>query len=156
VDGYQELKSELWIDSHRGIRLRLFKQSGTNTVEVVDAVKREVDLINEEYDGRVKLTVLADSSEFIKAAVTNVQSSVLQGAALAVFILLFFLRNVRATLVVATAIPISVLATFALMYSMDVSLNVISLGGLALGVGMLVDGAIVILENTYRKREEGL
>ncbi len=156
IDTYEELTSELWIDGEKGIRLRISKQSGSNTVEVMDALEKELDVINQEYDGRVKLTVLYNSADFVKAAVTNVQDSVIQGAGLAVLVLLFFLRNVRATLVVATAIPISVLATFALMYSAGVSLNVISMGGLALGVGMLVDGAIVILENTYRKREEGL
>ncbi len=156
VDGYRELTNELWVDGQKGIRIRVSKQSGSNTVAVMDALEEEIATINAEYDGRLTLTVLDNSADYVKAAVTNVQDSVIQGGALAIFILLLFLRNVRATLVVATAIPISVLATFALMYSANVSLNVISMGGLALGVGMLVDGAIVILENTYRKREQGL
>ncbi len=155
ADTFQELQSELWVDGEPGIRIQISKQSGTNTVEVVEGLRREIAAINADYDGRLTLTVLSDNAEFIRAAVTNVQSSVLYGAGLAVFVLLFFLRNLRATLVVATAIPISVLATFALMFWADVSLNVISMGGLALGVGMLVDGAIVILESIYRKREEG-
>lgn len=156
VDGYQELQSELWVDGDPGLTMRVSKQSGTNTVEVMEGVRREVEAINRDYQGRLNLVVLSDGSTFIKAAVTNVQGSVVYGAGLALLVLLFFLRNVRATLVVATAIPISVLATFSLMFAADVSLNVISMGGLALGVGMLVDGAIVILENAYRKREEGL
>ncbi len=156
VDTFRELQSELWVDGDPGIRMRISKQSGTNTVDVVEALRREIADINEDYDGRLRVTVLSDSADFIRAAVTNVQTSVLYGAGLAIFVLLFFLRNLRATLVVGTAIPISVLATFGLMFAWDVSLNVISMGGLALGVGMLVDGAIVILESIYRKREEGL
>ena len=156
VDTYQELTSELWVDGGRGIRIRISKQSGSNTVEVMQALEKELEAINQDYDGRLKLTVLYNSADFVKAAVTNVQSSAFEGAGLAVLVLLFFLRNVRATLVVATAIPISALATFGLMYSAGVSLNVVSMGGLALGVGMMVESAIVILENTYRKREDGL
>ncbi len=155
VDGFQEQNAELWVDGHTAIQMRVSKQSGTNTIEVAEALKAEVDAINADYDGRLTLTVIQDGSTFISASVTNVESSALYGAALAVLILLFFLRNVRATFVIATAIPISILATFALMYSADISLNVISLGGLALGVGMVVDGAIVILENTYRRLEDG-
>src|SRR5690606_27341689 len=86
----------------------------------------------------------------------NVRQSAVYGAVLAVLILLVFLRDLRATTVIALAIPFSVLATFALMYFSGTSLNLISFGGLALGIGMLVDNAIVILENIYRKREEGL
>src|SRR5690606_6275687 len=132
------------------------KQSGANTVEVAEAVKQELARLNQEYSGRAKLTMLWDSSDFIKAAVTNVQSSAGMGALLAVIVLLFFLRNIKATLVVATAIPLSIVATFGVMYFRGMTLNVISFGGLALGIGMLVDGAIVILESIYRKRGDGL
>ncbi|HZA50517.1 MAG TPA: efflux RND transporter permease subunit [Myxococcaceae bacterium] len=156
VDAYQELQAELWVDGVPGIRLRVAKQSGTNTVEVMEGVRAEMEAINRDYAGRLRLSVLSDGAAFVQSAVTNVQRAVLYGAGLALFVLLFFLRNVRATLVVATAIPISLLATFALMERGGVSMNVISLGGLALGVGMLVDGAIVILENSFRKMEDGV
>lgn len=155
VDTFQELKNELWIDGDTGIRLQVSKQSGANTVEVAKVLHKEIREINREYDGRLHLTVLEDSSDYIQASVTNVQSSALYGSALAIFILLAFLRNIRATFVIAIAIPISVMATFALMYASNISLNVISLGGLALGVGMLIDNSIVILENVYRKLEAG-
>ncbi len=155
LDTFREVRSELWIDGEPGIRLMIFKQSGANTVEVAEALRREIDAINRDYDGRLALSMLWDSSDFIEAAVTNVQSSALVGAALALLVLLVFLRDLRATLVVGVAIPLSILATFGLMYFFGITLNVISFGGLALGVGMLVDAAIVILENIHRRREQG-
>ena len=97
----------------------------------------------------------SDSAEFIRAAIDNVKSSALQGAALAVLVLLVFLRSFSSTLIIAVAIPVSVISTFALMYFYGFTLNTISFGGLALGVGMLVDNAIVVLENIFRHREEG-
>jgi len=155
VDSYQEVTSELWIDGNPGIRLRVAKQSGANTVEVIKNLREEVERINQEYEGHLALTFLMDSSEFIKQSITNVQSSALYGAILALIILMVFLRDWRSTVIISTAIPISVLATFSLMYFYGFTLNVISFGGLALGIGMLVDNAIVVLENIYRKREQG-
>lgn len=156
VDSIRRIRSRLWIDGVEGIRLRIFKQSGANTVEVADTLKSELEHLNQRYAGRAQLSFIWDSSEFIRASVTNVQSSAGYGALLAVVVLLLFLRDLRATLVVATAIPVSIIATFAVMHFQGMTLNVISFGGLALGVGMLVDGAIVILESIYRKREDGL
>jgi len=156
VDGIQELQSELWINGDPGIRLSISKRSGANTVEVAELLKREIERINAEYDGRLRIDVLFDASEFIEASVLNVESAARDGALLAVLILLLFLRNLRATFVIGIAIPISILATFALMFAAEISLNIISLGGLALGVGMLVDNSIVILENIFRKLELGL
>ena len=155
VDTYRELNSELWIDGELGIRVMVYKQSGANTVEVVEELREEIERVNRDYRGNVSLEVLWDSSSFIRSAVTNVQSSALVGAALAIAVLLLFLGDLRATAVVATSIPLSVLATFGLMYFWGITLNVISFGGLALGIGLLVDAAIVILENIHHKREEG-
>jgi HAE1 family hydrophobic/amphiphilic exporter-1 len=156
VDTYRELNSELWIDGEPGIRVMVYKQSGANTVAVVEELRAEIERVNRDYRGNVSLEVLWDSSSFIESAVTNVQSSALVGAALAVVVLLLFLGDIRATMVVATSIPLSVLATFGLMYFWGITLNVISFGGLALGIGLLVDAAIVILENIHHRREEGL
>jgi HAE1 family hydrophobic/amphiphilic exporter-1 len=136
--------------------MRVSKQSGANTVEVVEALKEEIAKINEEYQGRARVIVVNDSAAFIEASITNVRESAVYGAVLAVLVLLLFLRDLRATLVITLAIPFSVLATFALMYFSGYSLNLISFGGLALGIGMLVDNAIVILENIYRKHEGGM
>ncbi len=155
-DSIQEVRDELWIDGVPGIRLIISKQSGANTIEVVRALRDEVARINQEYAGRLELSLLRDSGEFIEDAIGSVLDALLVGGALAVLILLVFLRDVRATAVVSTSIPISVLATLALMYFTGITLNLMSFGGLALGIGMLVDNAIVVLENIYRKREGGL
>lgn len=154
-DTIREIRGELWIDSAPGIELRVFKQSGANTVLVVEKVREALVELNERHSPRARVSVLWDSSVYIKNAVQSVQMSALLGAVLAVVVLLFFLGSLRATLVVAIAIPISILATFAVIRFQGMTLNLISFGGLALGVGMLVDGAIVILENVYRLRSEG-
>jgi HAE1 family hydrophobic/amphiphilic exporter-1 len=156
VDSIRRVRSHLFVNGEPGIRLRVFKQSGANTVEAADALRGEITRINRDYAGRAHISVLWDSSEFIRAAVGNVEGGTAIGGALAVIVLLFFLRSVRATAIVAAAIPLSVIATFGLMHFRGMTLNVISFGGLALGIGMLVDGAIVMLENIHRKRGEGL
>lgn len=156
TDAFQDIKSEQWIDGQPGIVMRVSKQSGANTVEVVARLREELARINAEYAGRARVIVVTDSAQYVEASITNVREAALVGAGLAVLILLVFLRDLRATLVIALSIPFSILATFALMYFADYSLNLISFGGLALGIGMLVDNSIVILENIYRKREEGL
>jgi hydrophobic/amphiphilic exporter-1 (mainly G- bacteria), HAE1 family len=154
-DSFQEIRSEQWVDGEPGITMRVSKQSGANTVSVVGQLHAELARINAEYEGRARVIVVNDSAQYIKASITNVRDAALVGAGLAVLVLLLFLRSLSATLVIAIAIPFSMLATFALMYFSGYSLNLISFGGLALGIGMLVDNAIVILENIYRKREEG-
>ncbi len=155
-DAFREIQNELWIDGKTGMRMFVRKQSGSNTVKVVDELKKELASIERDYAGQFELKVLYDGSEFIRKSVRNVEMGALFGALLAVIVLLVFLRDFRATAVIATAIPISILATVALMYFNGFTLNVVSLGGIALGVGMLVDSAIVVLENIYRKRREGL
>ena len=155
-DTFREISNELWIDGEPGMRMFVRKQSGANTVEVVDALRQEVALLNDEFDGRVRLSMLYDSADFIRQSVSNVERGALYGALLAVVVLLVFLRDWRATIVIGTAIPISILATVALMYFNGYTLNVISLGGIALGVGMLVDSSIVVLENIHRKLKEGM
>lgn len=155
-DTIRRIRSELYIDHQPSIELRVFKQSGANTVEVTGAVLNEVERLNQRFGERAQLSVLYDASDYIRAAVRGVQFSAAVGALLAVLVLLVFLRSLRATLVVAAAIPLSVLATFTLIFSEGMTLNLISFGGLALGIGILVDGAVVILESIYRKRDEGL
>ena len=154
-DGIRELTNELWINGAPGMRMFVQKQSGSNTVEVVDRLRKEIDAINRDYAGRAEISILMDSAAFIRQAVNNVQMGAMFGAALAILVLFFFLRDIRATLIVGAAIPISVLATIALMYFNGFTLNVISLAGIALGIGMLVDGSIVVLESIYRRLHEG-
>jgi HAE1 family hydrophobic/amphiphilic exporter-1 len=152
VDGAREQRSELWIDGRTGIELQIFKQSGANTLEVAEGVAREIDAINRERAGQLQLAMLWDTSKFIRSAVDNVNVSGLIGAVLALAVLLLFLGDLRATAVIATSIPLSVLATFGLMRFTGITLNLISFGGLALGIGMLVDSAIVILESIHHER----
>ncbi len=155
-DTVQRVRSEHWVDGQPGITMRVSKQTAANTATVVESLRAELDKINDEYAGRLKVVVLSNAATFVKASITNVTSSALWGAALAVLILLLFLRDFGATALIAIAIPLSIVATFALMFFSGFTLNVISFGGLALGIGMLVDNAIVILENIYRKRQQGM
>lgn len=155
VDTFEEANNLVRINGVPGIRLSISKQSDANTVEVANKVLAEIESINRDYHGKAHLTVLEDTSEYIKDSIANVQTSILIGSILAVLVLLFFLRDLRSTAIIATAIPISAIGIFTLMYQFDVTLNMISFGGIALGIGMLVDNAIVILENIFQKLEEG-
>ena len=134
--------------------LSVQKQTNANTVNVARAVKNELENIEKEYPD-LNIDVVFDQGEFIEMAISNVASNAAIGGILAVLILFIFLKNIRTTLIIATAIPISIIATFVLIYFAGISINIVSLGGLALGVGMLVDNAIVVLENIYRHRNEG-
>jgi HAE1 family hydrophobic/amphiphilic exporter-1 len=154
-DSHEDVRFMVSVDGKPAVRLYIYKQSGANTVEIAERVREEVAKINRDYDS-IAMNVQWDSSEFIVAAVNNVKTSTIIGAALAILVLLFFLRSFTSTLIIGAAIPISVIATFALMYFNGFTLNTVSFGGLALGVGMLVDNAIVVLENIFRHREEGL
>lgn len=153
-DSHEEIRYIAGVDGNPALRLVIFKQAGANTVEISDGVFQEVARLNDDYD-EIYIRNLRDSAEFIRAAISNVQQAALIGGFLAVIILLFFLRSWTSTMIIGTAIPISVIATFSLMYFNGFTLNTVSFGGLALGVGMLVDNAIVVLENIYRHREEG-
>jgi HAE1 family hydrophobic/amphiphilic exporter-1 len=121
---------------------------------VARAVFKEIDRIHRDFP-QITLTSIIDSSGYIQTSISNVGRAALYGGLLAILVLLFFLRNVRSTSVIATAIPISIIGTFALIYFGGFTLNIITLGGLALGIGMLVDSAIVVLENIYRLQETG-
>ncbi|MBI1356135.1 MAG: MMPL family transporter [Acidobacteria bacterium] len=154
-DSHEDVRYMVSVDGEPAVRVFVYKQSGGNTVEVSDAVREEVVKINRDYP-QISVTVPWDTAEFIQAAIDNVKTATIVGAGLAVIVLLFFLRSLSSTLIIGVAIPISVISTFALMYFNGFTLNTVSFGGLALGVGMLVDNAIVVLENIFRHREEGL
>ncbi len=155
VDSWEEVTREVRVNGRPSLRLSINKQSGANTVEVADAVKREMAQINADIP-QIQLLSLIDTSSYIKNSIRNVGNSTLIGGFLAILILFLFLRNVSSTAIIATAIPISIVATFALMYFGGLTLNLMTFGGLALGIGMLVDSSIVVLENIYRHREAGL
>jgi len=153
-DSHPDIRHYVGVNGAPALRLIMFKQSGSNTVKVSDAVWEEVAEIHHDYP-HIKIDKTMDTADFITAAIRNVQTAAAVGAVLAVVVLLLFLRSLSSTLIIGAAIPISVVSTFALMYFNGFTLNTVSFGGLALGVGMLVDNAIVVLENIYRHREEG-
>jgi HAE1 family hydrophobic/amphiphilic exporter-1 len=142
------------INGRPGVRMRVTKQSGKNTVAIAAAARREATRINREVPG-VSLTVLRDQSQFIERSIAAVREATMYGAVLVVLVLFVFLRDFRSTLIICTSIPISVVGTFALLYFAGFTLNVMTFGGLALGIGMIVDSSIVVLENTFRHMEKG-
>ncbi|MGE3507274.1 MAG: efflux RND transporter permease subunit [Vicinamibacterales bacterium] len=152
-DSTEDFRSILRINGRPGVRMMITKQSGTNTVQIAEGVRAEIERINREVPG-VRLTLLDDSAKFIERSIGAVQEHVMIGSVLVIAIIFLFLRNFRSTLIVATAIPISVIGTFALLYFSGLTLNTMTFGGLALGVGMVVDAAIVVLENSFRHMEE--
>ena len=154
IDGFKERDAITRFNGKEAIGLIVTKEAGANTVEVARRVRKVLAQLTREYP-EVQIHIAVDQSEFISQAISNVLQAVVFGGILAFLVLFFFLHDFRSPLNIATAIPIAILATFALMYFSHISLNMISLGGLALGVGMLVDNSIVVLENIFRHRQEG-
>lgn len=176
---FQEPENLVRFDGEPAVGLALFKESGANTVEVVNrvreflgkslAVSPKDEKPSESHDQKerggsqsprilpkdTRLDIAYDQSLFIKQSITEVKRTAIYGGILAIFVLLLFLRHIRSTIIVGLSIPVSIIATFNLMYFMDLSLNIMTLGGLALGAGMLVDNAIVVLENIFRHRQLG-
>jgi len=152
-DGHGDVSYLVEVNGVPSVSLGIQKQSGANTVEVARRVREEAARLNEDRDD-LHLTIFSDQSEFIQQSIDSVRTSALWGSLLAVFILYLFLRNRSSTIIIALAIPISVISTFALLYFGGLTLNQMTFGGLALGVGMIVDNAIVVLESIVRKREE--
>jgi len=153
-DTTEQRRSFMRINGKPGVQLQVQKQSGKNTVEVAHKVKEEVERVNREVPG-IKMIVMQDNSLFIERAIANVQEHALVGGVLVVLIIFAFLRDFRSTLIVCTSIPVSVIGTFALLYFGGFTLNTMTFGGLALGIGMIVDAAIVVLENTHRHLHMG-
>ena len=153
-DSWRKITRIVRVDGEPGIRMMVNKQSGKNTVDVARGALKELERINADFP-QIRIVPIIDTSNYIKNSIKNVGSSAVYGGFLAVAILLLFLRNIRSTVIIATAIPISIIATFALLYFGHLTLNIMTLGGLALGVGMMVDNAIVVLENIYRLHETG-
>ena len=152
-DTYEKLNRVVRVNGHLGLRVAIRKQSDANTVDVSKAILEEVDRVNAAYP-QLEMVVISNQGNFIERSISNVAQSVLYGSGFAVLVLLFFLRSLRSTLVIAVAIPISIIATFALVQLGGFTLNLMTLGGLALGVGMMVDSSVVVLENIFRRRDE--
>jgi HAE1 family hydrophobic/amphiphilic exporter-1 len=154
VDGYEDVNNLAEVNGMPVVRLGLQKQSGANTVGVAARIREEVARINQERSD-LTLTIDSDQSTFIQQSIDNVQSAAFWGGLLAIFILYLFLRNRSTTAIVALSIPISITATFGLLFFTGLTLNQMTFGGLALGIGMIVDNAIVVLENIVRQRRAG-
>ncbi len=153
--GYLEDEMDVKVDRSDAIILTVQKQSGTNTVLISNRVQERIDTIKRSLPEDVRLVELFVSADFINDAISNVWQIALLGGFLAVIVLLVFLRNLPTTLIVAVSIPLSIIITIIAMYFFNLTLNMLSLGGLALGIGMLVDNSIVIIENIFRYRESG-
>ncbi|NNK64181.1 MAG: efflux RND transporter permease subunit [Gemmatimonadetes bacterium] len=154
IDGFAERESMAYYDGVESVGLLVFKESGANTVTVAQAVDGVLEQLRSEFP-EIELDVAYSQAGFIAESISNVVQALVFGGLLAFLVLFLFLRDSRYPFAIAAAIPISVVGTFALMEAAGVSLNIMSLGGLALGVGMLVDNSIVVLENVFRHREEG-
>ena len=143
------------LNGHPGVLMAIEKQTGYSTGDVSDKIKGRFDRLKEENEN-LGVSILMDQGIYIDLVVNSVIDNMLSGAVLAILILFLFLKDIRPTFVIACSIPLSVVAAVVLMYFSGISLNIISLSGLALGIGMLVDNSIVVIENIYRMRNEGI
>ncbi|HVG45806.1 MAG TPA: efflux RND transporter permease subunit, partial [Longimicrobium sp.] len=153
-DGFRERESIARFNGRDAVGLLVFKNAGANTVGVSEAVEEVLAQLRREYP-EVRLEVATSQAGFISDALANVVQEVVLGGVLAFLVLFLFLREIRYPVAVALVIPISLIATFAMLQAAGVTLNIMSLGGLALGVGLLMDNSIVVLENIFRHRELG-
>lgn len=154
-DGFVEEDMDALIEQKDGIIMTVQKQSGTNTVQVANLIEKKIEALETFLPPDININKFYAPSDFIKNSITNVWQVALFGGALALIVLLIFLRNLPTTLIISVSIPLSIIVTFIFMYLFRLTLNMMSLGGLALGIGMLVDNSIVVLENIFRYREFG-
>lgn len=155
-DKLQEMEPITRVNKEPTVSIGIQTQSGANTVQVAQLARAEMDAIEEDLPGDINFDIAMDQSIFIEDSIEGMYLMGFLGAILAVIILWMFLGSIRPTLVIGIAIPISIISTFNLLYFLGYTINMITLGGLTLGIGMVVDSSIVLLENIYRKREEGM
>jgi HAE1 family hydrophobic/amphiphilic exporter-1 len=153
--GMKELTSYARTENLHAIPIGIQKLSGTNTVLVAERVKKKLKEIEKTFPKDIKYRILMDQSEYIKDSINNLFSNLWQGGLLAVIVVFLFLGSIRSTLVIALSIPISIIATLIPMYFQNFTINTMSLGGLAIAIGMLVDNSIVVLENIFRHMQKG-
>lgn len=152
---HKEAESIVRFNGHPAVGVSIHKEAEANTVRVVQTVKSVIEEYSKSLPANLKIEAAYDQSIFVRTAIRELFETAALGMVLAIVVLLFFLRSVTSTLIIATAIPISIIGTFNLMYFQGLTLNIMTLGGLALGSGMLVDCAIVVLENIFRHRQSG-
>jgi HAE1 family hydrophobic/amphiphilic exporter-1 len=155
LDGVETDHSVAWLNDTRGVILAIRRQPGTNTVEVVDNIKALLPVFRAEIPPALNLSILADSSQSIRNSINDVKFTLILTICLVVLVIFIFLRNLSATLIPGVAVPLSIVGTFAVMYLLGYSINVLSMMALTLSVGFVVDDAIVMLENIVRYREMG-
>lgn len=154
-DSYHDHTQFSRINGDASVMLFVMKESDANTVLVTREARKALAVLQQELGNQATIEKVFEQAEFIEDSINNVAQNAVVGALLAMLILYMFLRSVRSTFVISIAIPISIIITFAMIYFAKLTLNLVSMGGLALGVGMLVDNAIVVLESIQRYREEG-
>jgi HAE1 family hydrophobic/amphiphilic exporter-1 len=154
--GYKEREGIVRIDGHEAIELAIYKEGDANTVSVAKAVKAQIEKLKESLPTGTSLGMIEDQSVFIEGALSDVKKDALIGGVLAILIIFFFLGDAWSTFIISLSLPVSLIATFFFMDQLHLSLNVMSLGGLALATGMVVDDSIVVLENIARLRERGV
>src|SRR5438552_3953791 len=154
ADSTERPQSALWLNGSPAVMLEIRRATGENTISVIEGVKRKIASIQRTLPKGVNVTITRDESKFIYASVASLQEHLLWGSFFAAVVVMFFIRNVRAVLISALAIPASIIATFTLMRAMDFTLNNMTLLGITLAVGIVIDDAIVVLENIFRYIEE--
>lgn len=156
TDGYKDITQYTRVDGGSAVGVHCLKQTDANTVKASQAVRAEMKKIQEELGVDLNVKIVFDQAEFIEESIYDTEKIIVEGALLAMVVLFLFLRNFRSTLVIFTAIPLSIIATFIMMYFSNSTINLITMGGLALGVGRIVDDSIVVFENIYRHRSMGV
>ncbi|WP_037572073.1 efflux RND transporter permease subunit [Spirochaeta cellobiosiphila] len=154
-EGIENRNSIYYIDGRSAISIQISKESNTNSVKVAEEVLAQLQSINDELPNGVAVELLYDQTTYISSVMNQVYQSAWQGIILAMLVLFIFLRNMRSTIIIGVSIPISIMITLMAMYFFDITLNMMSLTGLILGLGMIVDNSIVILENIHQYRERG-
>ena len=154
-DGFKERFGDVRVNYRPGVAIQINKQSDANTVQSCRNIRKALPQIQSILPEGTQITVIYDASEFIMRSILNLRNTGLQAFVLSLLVLLVFIRNIRGSLIMAVSIPVSIISTFAVMYAANLTLNIISMAGLALAIGMLVDNSIVVLENIYRHREMG-
>ncbi len=155
-EGWREREAMTRFNGEEMVELAIYREGDANVVAVARELHRRLAALDSTLPPDLSLSVTYDQSVFIRNAIAQVVQAALLGGLLAIAVLFLFLRNLRATVIIGLAIPISVIATFAAMHAGGITLNIMSLGGIALAIGLLVDNAIVVLENIAAKREQGL
>lgn len=158
VANVQEVEADrdsfTYVNGEKGILISVDKQSTANLVAVSDALKKEIASLENDYP-ELEISMLTDTAEYIELSLSNITETALLAAVIAFFVLLLFLKNAITSLIIAVSIPTSIMATFALMYVTGINMNMISMGGVAIGIGMLVDNSIVVLDSIYQYYERG-